>query len=161
MLNAFLVWSLILWHPCSGAAVQYARTHARTHAHTHSHLTPLWILSGITRVSRYQKKHSPTHTYYGRQSSLICFLRLLWSMASSLFNVHAWQSFFHNLCPSFLWSTFWPGTLNFILCTFLHPIIVFFFTAHAHTIATCFAVVPRLCHLILVFLSTLYLELIL
>jgi len=28
--------------------------------------------------------------------------------------------------------------------------------AHAHTIATCFAVVPRLCHLILVFLSTLY-----
>jgi len=33
------------------------------------------------------------------------------------------------------------------------------FTAHAHTIATCFAVVPRLCHLILVSLSTLYLEL--
>jgi len=27
------------------------------------------------------------------------------------------------------------------------------FTAHAHTIATCFAVVPRLCHLILVSLS--------
>ena len=23
----------------------------------------LWILSGKTRVSRYQKKHSPTHTY--------------------------------------------------------------------------------------------------
>jgi len=33
------------------------------------------------------------------------------------------------------------------------------FTAHAHTIATCFAVVPRLCHLILVSLSTRYLEL--
>jgi len=33
------------------------------------------------------------------------------------------------------------------------------FTAHAHTIATCFAVVPRLCHLILVCLSTLNLEL--
>ena len=32
------------------------------------------------------------------------------------------------------------------------------FAAHAHTIATCFAVVPRLCHLILVSLSTLYLE---
>jgi len=30
---------------------------------------------------------------------------------------------------------------------------------HAHTIATCSAVVPRLCHLILVSLSTLYLEL--
>jgi len=32
----------------------------------------------------------------------------------------------HNLCPSFLWSTSWSGTLNFILHTFLHPIIVFF-----------------------------------
>jgi len=33
------------------------------------------------------------------------------------------------------------------------------FAANAHTIATCFAVVPRLCHLILVSLSTLHLEL--
>ena len=33
------------------------------------------------------------------------------------------------------------------------------FAAHDHAIATCFAVVPRLCHLILVALSTLYLEL--
>ena len=33
------------------------------------------------------------------------------------------------------------------------------FAAHAHTIATCFAVGPRLCHLILVSLSILYLEL--
>jgi len=32
------------------------------------------------------------------------------------------------------------------------------FTTHAHTIAACFAVVSRLCHLILVSLSTLYLE---
>jgi len=33
--------------------------------------------------------------------------------------------FFHNLSPSFLWSASWPGTLHFILHTFLHPIIVF------------------------------------
>jgi len=32
--------------------------------------------------------------------------------------------FFHNLSPSFLWSTPWPGTLHSILHTFLHPIIV-------------------------------------
>jgi len=57
--------------------------------------------------------------------------------------------FFHNPIPSFLWSTFWPGTYDFILHTFLHPVIVLF-AAHAHTIANCFAVVPRLCHLILV-----------
>jgi len=34
-----------------------------THRHTHSHFTALWILSGTTRVSLYQKKHSPSHTY--------------------------------------------------------------------------------------------------
>jgi len=32
------------------------------------------------------------------------------------------------------------------------------FAAYAHTVATCFTVVPRLCHVILVSLSTLYLE---
>ena len=55
--------------------------------------TALGILSGTTRVSRYQKKHSPTHTYHGHQSSLICFLHLLRSMLSSLFNLCAWQCF--------------------------------------------------------------------
>jgi len=79
-----------------------------------------------TWVNWYQKKHSPTHTYPDHQSSFICFLHLLRSVASSLFNLHARQSFLHNLCPSLLWSTPWCGTLRFILHTFLHPIIVFF-----------------------------------
>ena len=47
------------------------------------------------------RRNSPTHTYRGHQSSLICFLHFLRSMASSLFNLHAWQSFFHNLSPKF------------------------------------------------------------
>ena len=34
--------------------------------------------------------------------------------------------FSHNLSPSFLWSTSWPGTLHFMLHTFLHPITDFF-----------------------------------
>jgi len=34
---------------------------------------------------------------------------LIRSVASSLFNPRAWV-FFHNLSPSFLWSTSWPGT---------------------------------------------------
>ena len=58
-----------------------------THTHTHNHFTVLWILSRTTHVSQYQKKHSPTHTYCGHQSSLICFLHLLQSMRSSLFNL--------------------------------------------------------------------------
>jgi len=67
--------------------------HSATQQHTHNHFTALWILSGTTRVSRYQKKHSPTYTYRGHQSSLICFIHLLRSMTSSLFNPRTWQSF--------------------------------------------------------------------
>ena len=66
------------------------------HKYYHNHFTVLWTLCGTTQVRRYQKKHSPTHTYRGHQSSLIHFLHLLQSMAmaSSLFNLCAWQSFF-------------------------------------------------------------------
>jgi len=31
--------------------------------------------------------------------------------------------FFHNLCPSFLWSLSWPGTVHFILHTFWWSIL--------------------------------------
>ena len=64
---------------------RYSVNHFWANAY-YSHFTVLWLC-------RYQKKHSPTHTYRGHQSSLICFLHLLWSMASSLFNSCAWQSF--------------------------------------------------------------------
>jgi len=60
---------------------QQAITAHNTH-NTHNRFTALWILFGTTRVSWYQKKHSPTHTYRGHQSSVICFLHLLRSMAS-------------------------------------------------------------------------------
>ena len=43
-------------------------------------------LSRTTRVSRYQKKHSPAHTYPDHQSSFISFFHLLWSIASPPFN---------------------------------------------------------------------------
>jgi len=56
-----------------------------TCTHTLNHFTALWIL--------YQKQHSPTYTYRGHQSSLICFTHLIRSMASSLFNPCTWQSF--------------------------------------------------------------------
>ena len=52
-------------------------------------------LSGTTRVSRYQKKHSPTHTYPDHQPSFISFFHLLRSIASSLLTV-----FLHNLSPN-------------------------------------------------------------
>jgi len=98
---------------------------ARSRHTQHNHFMALWILSGTTRVSRYQKKHSPTHTHRGHQSSYLLSpsttIPVILPIQSTCFTV-----FFHNLCPSFLWSTSWPGTLHFILHTFLHPIIIFF-----------------------------------
>jgi len=117
----------------------------------------LWTLSGTTRVSRYQQKHSPTHTYRGSQSSLICFLHLLRSMASSLFNPCALQSFSTiSLHVFFGYLLVWhsPPHIPYISS----PNHCILFTAHAHTITACFAEVSRLCHLTLVSLSTLYLE---
>jgi len=49
-------------------------------------------LSGTTRVSQYQKKHSPTH-YPDHHPIFISFFHLPQSIASSLFKLHAWQSF--------------------------------------------------------------------
>jgi len=100
-----------------------------------------------------------THSHLSyHQSSFISFCHLLWSIASSLFNLCAWQSF----CTISLQILF---GLPLGLTPFTSYSIHFFtnhgllFARHAHTIATCYAVVPRLCYLILVSLSTLYFEL--
>jgi len=49
-------------------------------------------LSGTTRVSRYQKKHSPTH-HPDHHPVFISFFHLPRSIASSLFKLRAWKSF--------------------------------------------------------------------
>jgi len=56
-------------------------------------------LSGTTQVGRYEKKHSPTHTNPDHQTSFINFLHLLWSTASSLFNLRECQSFSTTSLP--------------------------------------------------------------
>ena len=123
------------------------------HTHTHTHTTILW-LSGFCPgqpmwASSKRNIHSLTHTYHGHQSSLICFIHLIWSMASSLFNPRAWQSFstislqvFFGLPLGLAPST--SCSIHFFTRSLSS------FALHSHTIATCFAVVPRLCHLILV-----------
>jgi len=81
---------------------KHTHTHARTHTHTHTQpFMDLWTLSGTNRVSWYQKKHSPIHTYRGHKSSFIWFLHLLWSTASALFNLCAWQYFFSQSLSKF------------------------------------------------------------
>ena len=49
-------------------------------------------LSVTTRVSWYQKKHSPTQ-HHDHHPIFISFFHLPWSIASSLFKLPAWQSF--------------------------------------------------------------------
>jgi len=97
--------------PC--ANLHIARSN--THAHTHNHFTALWTLSGIARVSRYQKNHSPVIPYLHPPSVTIHGIIPVQFTCLTIF--------FHNLCPSFLWSTSWPGTVSFILHTFLHTSI--------------------------------------
>ena len=115
-------------------------------------------LSWTTRVSWYQKKHSPTH-HPDHHPIFISFFHLLRSTASSLFKLRAWQSFcttsLHVLFGLYLlvWSP--PPHIPYISS----PNQCLLFATHAHTIATCFAVVSRLYYLFLVFLSTPYLEL--
>jgi len=92
--------------------------------HTHNRFTALWILSRTTRVSQYQKKHSPTHTHRGHQSSLSVF-SIYYDPWHPPCSIHFLYSLFPQ-SPSFVWSTSWPGILHFMLHTFLHPIIIFF-----------------------------------
>ena len=73
---------------------------------------------------------------------------------------------FHSMCiiclPFLFTSFFFSSYFAFSALTLLfgqqegHCLL---FATHAHTTTTGFAVVPRLCHLILVSLSTVYLEL--
>jgi len=95
-------------------------------------------LFGTTQVGQYQKK-TFTHSQLSWSSNI---LYLLWSIASSLFNLRCLRVLFHCLSPGPLWSTSWSGTLYWILHEFRHPIIINFFAIHAHTTAACFAVVP-------------------
>ena len=74
-------------------------------------------------MSQYQKKHSPTH-HPDHHPIFISFYHLLQSIASSLFKLHAWQSF----CTTSLYVLFGLplnsllGTLSFTLTLHIHLI---------------------------------------
>jgi len=82
----------------------YFATRKQKHTHTHNCFTALWILFGTTRVSRYQKKHSSTHTYRG--SSIVPYLLHLSTTIHGILRVQSTRLtvFFHNLSPCFIWS---------------------------------------------------------
>jgi len=118
----------------------------------------LWNLSGTTRVSRYQKKHSPTDPHRGHQSSLSAF-SIYYDPWHPLYSIHVLYSLFPQSLFKFslVYLLAWYPPLHTPYIS--SPNHCLLFAAHAHTIATCSAVVLRLCPLILVSLSALYLEL--
>jgi len=92
---------------------------------TQHHFTALWILSGTTRVSQYQKK-TFTHSHLSWSSVIPYLLPPSVTIHGILpIKFTCLTVFFHNLCPSFLWSASWPVTLHLILHTFLHSVVLF------------------------------------
>ena len=147
-----------------------------TAAFPHHQVASLDCQWNAAAAGRYQKKQSSAHTHPDYQTSFINFLHLLWSIASSLFSLRAWQSFStdleiytNNTVYPFLCYEY-PYTIRFslvfllVLDHLLHtrcissPSHYLLFVAHAHTVTACSAVIPMLCHLYLVSLSVPYLE---
>jgi len=97
-------------------------------------------------------------TYPDHHPTFISFFHLLWSIASSLFNIRAWRSF----CTSSVQVLFGlplalePST-SYSIHFFTQSVSSFRSTCPYHR--SLFAVVSRLCHLFLICLSTLYLGL--
>jgi len=100
-----------------------------------------------------------THPHSSWSSIIrICFLHLLQSMHPP-YSIHVLYSLFPPSLSKFslVYLLVWYPPLHTPYIS--SPNHCLLFAAHANTIATCFAVVLRLCHLILGSLSTLYLEL--
>ena len=113
----------------------------------------LW--SGTTRVGRYQKQHSPTHTHPDHRTSFIIFLHF------TTINGILFCSFY--VLDSPLVQPLSRSSLVFLLVLDpqLHTPYIsspnhhLLFAAHAHTNAACSAAIPMLCHIYLVSLNSL------
>jgi len=143
------------WSPKTTCAL--VRT---TCTHTHTHTQPFYGSLDFVQDNLGEPVPEETFTHsHSLWSSIVLYLLHPSNTIHSILSVQSTcltTVFFHNLSPSFLWSTSWPGTLHFILHTFLHPIVVF--AKHAHTIATCFTLLTKIMSSNLVSLLTLYME---
>ena len=120
-------------HPATPGSAPSRALHWVLYTHTHNHFTALCILSATTWVSRYQKKHSPTHTHRGQQSPL---------SASSIY-YDPW----HRPCSIYMPDRLFPQSLSKFSLVYLlawHPPLhtpyisspnhYHLFATHAHTI---------------------------
>jgi len=113
------------WHIGNPPNIIYVTTLPHTLTHTHNHLRRFGFCPGQSGWAGTKRNIHPftlivviNHPYLLSPSTTIHGIR---PIQSACFTVS-----FHNLSPSFLWSTSCPGTLHFILHTCLCPIIIFF-----------------------------------
>ena len=109
-------------------------------------------------ASRYHKKHSPTHTHPDHQTSSINFLHLLRSIASSLFNLRARQSFPTISLQVFFRLPLGLGPSTSCSSSPNHRLLFATCPYHRSESLNVSAVVPMLglCHLFLISLSAPY-----
>jgi len=124
-----------------------------THTHTHTAILRLY------RFCPGQPRWDGTRRNIHPLTSIIVINRPL--SASSIWQppcpIHTHDSPFFTISKfSLVYLLAWHPPLHTPYIS--SPSHFLLFATNAHTITTCFAVVPRLCHLILVSLSTLYLE---
>jgi len=97
--------------------------------HTHTYTQPFY--GSLDFVRNNPGEPVPEETFAHSHLSWSSIVSYLLHPSNTTYSILPVQStcltvILHNLSPSFLWSTSRPGTLHFILHTFLHPIIVFF-----------------------------------
>jgi len=139
-----------------------------------------WISSAVDLPTGYCGTHTHTKPFYGSidfvydnpgelgpeesfthshlsWSSIIPYLLFPCNTIHGILPIQSMRLtvFFHNLSKFSLVLAWHPPLHTPYISS---PNCCLFFATHDHTIAACFAVLPRLCHLILVSLSTLYLE---
>jgi len=115
------------------------------------------LLSGTTRVSQYQKKHSPTRTYSDHQSSFIIY----YDPQHPPCSIYMLDSLFAQslLKSSLVYLLAWYPPLHTPYTSSPNHCLLFITHAHTKPMQPVFLSSTEICHLILVSLSTLYLEL--
>jgi len=146
-------------HSSSNQNQCHARTHACTHVRTCMHTrTTILRLSGFCPGQggwAGNSRNIHPHTYHGHQSSLICFLHLLRSMASSQFKLRTWQSFSTTSLQVFFGLPLGLAPSTSYSIHFFNQSLSSFQSQHMPIPSQPVLLWYRDCHLILVSLSTL------
>jgi len=136
--------------------LQLRQTDRDRHRDRHTHTTVQRPLVRDYPGRPVPEENSPTYTHPDHRTSFINFLHWLPSIASSVFNLRAWQ-YSRTTSLQVLFGLplgLGPSTSYSYISSASHYLL---FAAHAHTNAAWSAVILTLCHLYIVSLSVPYL----